>query len=296
MKKELKGFIIGVIATVILISSAAYSESVKQTIEVLFNSVNLEVNGKKVEADNILYNGTTYVPLRAVAEMLGKEVEWNQATRTASINDKKETITAKVVRVVDGDTIIVNFNGKDERVRLIGIDTPESVHPDVSRNLPEGKTAYEFTKSRLEGKEVVLEFDVQERDQYGRLLAYVYLNGVMFNKTLLEEGYARVATYPPNVKYVEEFTEIQKTAREKNKGFWKNNTFNGENVEDKTSDSATGTVKAEGKYVGSIDSNKYHYPTCRLAERILKENEIWFDTVEEAEELGYEPCGICNPK
>lgn len=290
MKKELKGFVVGVIVTVMLLSTVAYSEGVRQTIEVLLNSVNLEVNGKKVEADNILYKGTTYVPLRAVAEMLGKEVGWDQATRTASINDKTKTNTAKVTRVVDGDTIIVNFNGKEERVRLIGIDTPESVHPDVSKNLPEGKTAYEFTKSKLEGKEVVLEFDVQERDQYGRLLAYVYLDGVMFNKTLLEEGYARVATYPPNVKYVDEFTEIQKVARENNKGFWSNDTFNGETV------STTTAVKTEGKYVGSIDSNKYHYPTCRLAERILKENEIWFDTVKEAEGLGYEPCGVCNPK
>lgn len=279
-----------------LLSNVACSESMKQTIEVLFNSVNLEVNGKKVEADNILYKGTTYVPLRAVAEMLGKEVGWDQDTRTASIDDKEETNTVKVTRVVDGDTIIVNLNGKEERVRLIGIDTPESVHPDISKNLPEGKTAYEFTKSKLEGKEVVLEFDVQERDKYGRLLAYVYIDGVMFNKTLLEEGYAKVATYPPNVKYVDEFTEIQKVARENNKGFWMNNIFNGETVKGDTSNNATTSVKTEGKYVGSIDSNKYHYPTCRLAEKILKENQIWFDAVEEAEKLGYEPCGICNPK
>lgn len=296
MKRELKGFAIGVIVTIMLLSNVACSESMKQTIEVLFNSVNLEVNGKKVEADNILYKGTTYVPLRAVAEMLGKEVGWDQDTRTASIDDKEETNTVKVTRVVDGDTIIVNLNGKEERVRLIGIDTPESVHPDISKNLPEGKTAYEFTKSKLEGKEVVLEFDVQERDKYGRLLAYVYIDGVMFNKTLLEEGYAKVATYPPNVKYVDEFTEIQKVARENNKGFWMNNIFNGETVKGDTSNNATTPVKTEGKYVGSIDSNKYHYPTCRLAEKILKENQIWFDAVEEAEKLGYEPCGICNPK
>ncbi len=88
MKRELRGFITGVIVTVMLLSTVAFSESVKQTIEVVLNSVNLEVNGKKVEADNILYNGTTYVPLRAVAEMLGKEVGWDQETKTASINDK----------------------------------------------------------------------------------------------------------------------------------------------------------------------------------------------------------------
>jgi len=296
MKKQLQGFIIGVIITILILSSSALADTVKQKIEVVFNSINITVNGQKVEADNILYNGTTYVPLRAVAEMLGKEVQWNQETRTASINDKIETNTAKVIRVVDGDTLEVEFNGKIEKVRLIGVDTPESVHPDVSKNVPEGKTASEFTKSMLEGKEVELEFDVQERDQYGRLLAYVWYNGEMFNKVLLQEGYARIATYPPNVKYVDEFAEIQKIARKNNKGFWNNNTFNGEVIEDDTSSTNNTSVKTQGKYVGSIESNKYHYPSCRWAKKILEENQIWFDTIEEAEQHGYEPCGACNKR
>lgn len=296
MKKQLRGFVVGFIIATLLMGTAI-GAGLTKTIEVAFNSVNITVNGKKVNADNILYDGTTYVPLRAVAEALGKDVGWDQSTNTVSINDKVESDTVKVTRVVDGDTIIVDLNGVEERVRLIGIDTPESVHPDASRNLPEGKVASEFTKSRLEGKEIELEFDVQERDQYGRLLAYVWYNGEMFNKVLLQEGYARVATYPPNVKYVDEFTEIQKVARENNKGFWNNNTFNGEVIEDDTTSSIDNTsIKTEGKYVGSTESNKYHYPTCRYAEKIKEENQIWFDTIEEAEQQGYEPCGVCNPK
>ena len=169
MKREFKGFIIGVLLTVMLLSTVAFSQTTKATIEVFFNYVKLEVNGKKVETDNILYNGTTYVPLRAVAEMLDKEVGWDQETRTASINDKT-TLTAKVKRVVDGDTLVVDLNGQEERVRLIGVDTPESVHPDDTKNIEAGKIASDFTKSKLEGKEVELEFDVQERDHYGRLL------------------------------------------------------------------------------------------------------------------------------
>lgn len=247
------------------------------------------MNGKKVDADNILYNGTTYVPLRAIAEMLGKEVSWDQVTRTASINDKA-TVTARVTRVVDGDTLEVQIDGKKERVRLIGIDTPESVHPDASKNIEAGKIASEFTRSKLEGKEVELEFDVQERDHYGRLLAYVYLDGVMFNKTLLEEGYARVATIPPNVKYVDDFTKIQEEARKNNKGFWSEDIFK-EEVENEASER-----KTTGKYVGSIDSDKFHYPTCRWAEKILKENEIWFDTIDEAKLQGYDACGVCKPQ
>lgn len=87
MKKSLKGFVLGVIITTMLMSTALGAQ-VKKNIEVIYNSVNLTVNGKKVNADNILYDGTTYVPLRAMAEMLGKEVGWDQKTNTASINDK----------------------------------------------------------------------------------------------------------------------------------------------------------------------------------------------------------------
>lgn len=126
----------------------------------------------------------------------------------------------EVVRVVDGDTIVVNFKGTNEKVRLIGIDTPESVHPDGSKNTEEGILTSNYTKSRLTDKTVKLEFDVQERDKYGRLLAYVYVDGYMYNKELLEKGYAKVATYPPNVKYVDDFTKLQEKAREEKVGLW----------------------------------------------------------------------------
>jgi len=132
----------------------------------------------------------------------------------------------KVVRVVDGDTFVVIFNGKEEKVRLIGIDTPESVHPDKTKNSDYGVIASNYTKELLLEKEIYLEFDVSQRDKYGRLLAYAYLeNGEMLNKKLLEEGYANLATYPPNVKYVEEFKKIQKKAREDKKGFWSEDVF-----------------------------------------------------------------------
>lgn len=126
----------------------------------------------------------------------------------------------EVVRVVDGDTIVVNYNGTNEKVRLIGVDTPESVHPNESKNTEEGVITSNYTKERLTGKTVKLEFDVQERDKYGRLLAYVYLDNYMYNKELLEKGYAKVATYPPNVKYVEDFTKLQEKAREEKVGLW----------------------------------------------------------------------------
>ncbi|MDO5695656.1 MAG: thermonuclease family protein [Eubacteriales bacterium] len=134
--------------------------------------------------------------------------------------------SAIVERVVDGDTIKVRFEGHEERVRLIGIDTPESVHPDKKRNLPEGKIASDYTKSRLSNRTVQLEFDAQERDKYGRLLAYVWLDDELFNETLLKKGYARVYTFPPNVKYTERFERVQRKARESATGFWSGTALN----------------------------------------------------------------------
>lgn len=127
---------------------------------------------------------------------------------------------ATVVEIVDGDTIKIDYHGKIEKLRMIGIDTPESVHPNKKKNTRQGKTASNFTKQELLNKKIEVEFDVQKRDKYGRLLGYVYVDGKMYNKTLLEEGYARLATYPPNVRYVDDFKEIQKQAQQNKKGFW----------------------------------------------------------------------------
>ncbi|WP_176717350.1 trypsin-like peptidase domain-containing protein [Vulcanibacillus modesticaldus] len=88
MKREIKGFIFGFLFSSLLISNSVLAEGLTKTIQVMFNSINIEVNGQKVAADNILYNGTTYVPLRAISEMLNKDVTWDGSTNTAGINDK----------------------------------------------------------------------------------------------------------------------------------------------------------------------------------------------------------------
>ena len=129
---------------------------------------------------------------------------------------------AWVERVVDGDTLIVSVDGERERVRLIGVNTPESVHPDPSRNTAEGVEASEFTKSILEsGDQVYLEKDVSDRDQYDRLLRYVWLEEPegervdrqqveekMLNGILVAEGYAEAREYPPDTKYAALFEAI----------------------------------------------------------------------------------------
>lgn len=131
----------------------------------------------------------------------------------------KEHVTVKVDRVIDGDTFEIHLDGKKQHVRLIGVDTPETKKPNTPVMFY-GPEASEFTKKKLEKKNVDLEWDVEKTDRYGRLLAYVWIGDEMFNRTLLKEGYARMSTFPPNVKYVDLFKKDQEEARNKRKGIW----------------------------------------------------------------------------
>ncbi|GKX28931.1 hypothetical protein SH1V18_14110 [Vallitalea longa] len=135
-----------------------------------------------------------------------------------------------VSRVVDGDTVVITLNGKEEKVRFIGVNTPESVGRYAKKPQPYGKEASNYTKKHLDGKTVYLEKDVSDTDKYGRLLRYIWLEEPdkskleekMYNAILLKEGYASVMTYPPDVKYSKIFVEIEKNARDNNIGLWKN--------------------------------------------------------------------------
>jgi len=125
-----------------------------------------------------------------------------------------------VVRVVDGDTILVRLpNGATERVRYIGIDTPESVRPEQPVE-PYGPEAANRNRELLRNAEVELEFDVQERDRYGRLLAYVFADGTFVNRRLVEEGLALAITYAPNVRNQQKLLDAQRRARREALGIW----------------------------------------------------------------------------
>ena len=129
---------------------------------------------------------------------------------------------AVVQRVVDGDTIVVSIAGRDERVRLIGVDTPESVDPRKAVQCY-GKEASAFTTQLLPpGTVVRLERDVEARDRFDRLLAYVYRvsDGLFVNFELARAGYAQVLTIPPNVAYAEEFRVAAAAARQAGSGLW----------------------------------------------------------------------------
>jgi len=129
-------------------------------------------------------------------------------------------VAGTVVRVVDGDTIHVRIGARVEKVRYIGVNTPEVHHPTKGEE-PGGREAAEVNRRLVEGQAVRLELDVQERDRYGRLLAYVWIGDLMINAELVRLGYAQVMTVPPNVRYQEVFLKLQREAREAGRGLWR---------------------------------------------------------------------------
>ena len=134
------------------------------------------------------------------------------------------TQDATLVRVVDGDTIRVMVGGVEERVRYIGIDTPELNLSSPATPDPYAEAATDANARLLASGRLVLEKDVSERDQYGRLLRNVWLEldgtWTLLNLALVAEGYAQVSTYPPDVKYVDALLAAQRAAREDERGLW----------------------------------------------------------------------------
>ena len=136
----------------------------------------------------------------------------------------KETVSppgvpARVTRVVDGDTFEARLEGEVVDVRLIGIDAPESVHPTEPVECF-GLEASAFTERRLEREPVVLEFDVERIDTFGRTLAYVWKGSRLFNEDIVRMGYATLATFPPNVAHVGRLVEAERKARREGLGIW----------------------------------------------------------------------------
>jgi len=191
-----------------------------------------------------------------------------------------------VTRVIDGDTIEVEMRGETYKVRLIGINTPES----TTRIESYGKEASNFTKSQLLGKKVYLEKDVSETDKYGRLLRYVWLKKPseptdseirtkMFNAILVLEGYAQAATYPPDVKYAEYFAKYEAEARENNRGLWA--------LEEKTEPQNLDRI-----VYWTPNGKSYHYSKdCPLLQKSKTINQ---GTLQEAIDIGKsDPCNYC---
>ena len=147
-----------------------------------------------------------------------------KAKTEQSVSSNKEGFL-KVTKVVDGDTFWVDEGSeKGIKIRLIGVDAPESRNVFKKKKSYYGDEAKTYLSNMFEEQSVRLEYDVDSLDRYGRTLAYVYLtDGTFVNAALVKNGYAMVMTVPPNVKYADEFVKLQQEARENNRGLWKLN-------------------------------------------------------------------------
>ena len=192
----------------------------------------------------------------------------------------------KVLKVVDGDTIDISCNGKKERVRMLCVDTPESVHPDQSRNTEMGLKASAYTKKRLSGKFVDLEFETRKRGNYGRLLAYVILAGENFNIELVKNGWSKYyIKYGKSEKHHSEFSLAEKSAKAAKLNIWVSTL----NEPKAFSQSESFPIV----YHGNRKSHKFHKPSCRWYN--CKNCTKIFNSRQDAINAGYVPCKICKP-
>lgn len=137
-----------------------------------------------------------------------------------TLEEPKDAEEAKFVEPVDGDTAKLKINGKVETVRFLLIDTPETKHPELGAQ-PMGKEASEFTRNMLEEADrITLEYDVEERDKYDRVLAYVYADGKNVQEALLKKGLARVGYVYESRRHLDAFREAERSAKEKKIGVW----------------------------------------------------------------------------
>lgn len=193
-----------------------------------------------------------------------------------------------VTRVVDGDTIVLEDG---QKVRLIGVDTPETVDPRKPVQYF-GKEASAFTKSELEGKRVRLEYDWERTDKYGRTLAFVYQeDGSLFNAKLISSGYAHAYTkYPFKQEFMDLFRQLERDARENGRGLWAGDSTaiseasTGPTLND--TNASPQVVKQQGKYWINTRSGVRHNASCR-----------WFGKTSQGhytDELEGRACGMCG--
>lgn len=179
--------------------------------------------------------------------------------KTAGTTDH---IPVQLVQTVDGDTIKVLYNGKEKTVRYLLIDTPETKHPQLGAQ-PFGKEAFNRNKQLVNSGSLSIEFDIGDRfDKYGRLLAYVYVDGKSVQEQMVKEGLGRVAyVYPPNTRHLNLYEDAQAYAKKKQMGIW--------SIEDYTTEKGfvsekdkTDKTRSVGKNPAGEDNNAVYYKNC----------------------------------
>jgi len=187
-------------------------------------------------------------------------------------------VTDRVTRVIDGDTVVLDSIGK---ARLIGVDTPETVHPQKAVE-EYGKEASDFTRRILEGKTVRVDFDWQKTDKYQRTLVYLYLeDSTFFNAELVKQGFAHAYTKYP-FKYLDQFRDYERQARENNRGLWSIP------AKEVSFVLAQNDNEDQTVYITRTGS-KYHRGSCRY----LSKSKIPISLKEAA--ARYTPCSVCQP-
>lgn len=179
-----------------------------------------------------------------------------------------------VNKVIDGDTVQLESG---ETVRYLGIDAPERFRKEGGAEFYAAE-ATRFNKKLVFMKKVRLEFDVEKKDQYGRLLAYVFVKDVFVNAELVKHGCAKAYIKPPNEKYKNLLLANQKKAMDEEKGLW----------QERKKDSET-------NYIGNKRTYTLHRPSCKFANNISDKNRIIFRNRMDAIKIGYKLCKQCKP-
>jgi len=221
-----------------------------------------------------------------------------------------KTYQGQVMKVFDGDTILVRIQGHEEFVRLREIDTPEMANRKLQGQEPWGSKAREFALSRLKGRKVRMETDErEERDAYRRLLAYVFVGDSFLNREMVQSGNAFFYRAPIRGKYAAQLEEVEEAARNKGVGVWdpkkglkeKPRDFRARIQRDEglfsLSNRSTGAEKKgrsfqeipvpRDKIVGNQRTMVYHLPGSPSAARVSPKNRVIFNSAEEAEKAGF---------
>ena len=185
-----------------------------------------------------------------------------------------QSYAESVQYVIDGDTIILKNR---QHVRYIGINAPEIANKKRNKKAePFGEASKKYNQKLLQNKKIRLEFDKTKKDQYNRVLAYIFLeDGTFVNGEIIKQGLGFCLYDRQNNHYAKRLLKLQQKAMSQGKGIWSR------------------IKKLKGKVVGSRRSRRFHTPECKFGKRISKRNRVWFNSQWEAFKKGYSPGKKC---
>jgi len=248
----------------------------------------------EVKLKNLLFITIFTLVLSSLGFYLGQNLNYSTQPRTNQPTNQISGVktemppspqlvarqSVKVTRVIDGDTIEIEGS---QRVRYIGVDTPEIVDPRSTVQCF-GREASLKNRELVEGKSVILEKDISETDKYGRLLRYVYIDNLFVNDYLTREGYAHASSYPPDIKYQNQLQEAETEARQNNRGLWSACDFSDKSPQTNQQPVQSSDCLIKGN-ISSSGEKIYHLPGQRYYDKTVideSKGERWFCTEEEA--------------